>query len=229
MSEEAAIYLVDGDGGSRRRLARQLGERGIDVWPFGTGAALLRIVDKLRPSCILLDIRIDGGRGIDLIARLQARGKAWPVIALDADANVASAVAAMRQGAVDFLRKPADQGLLDRALSAAWARLRQGVEADDAIEEARVLLARLTPREEEVAAALLEGLSNKRAAHLLGISVRTVEMHRAHLMFKLGARNMAEAAVHLARAGFPGAPAPLTARELLSRGNSSSHHFTVAA
>ena len=142
-----------------------------------------------------------------MVAALCERGKSWPVIALDAEPDVATAVAAMRAGAADFLRKPADRELLDRALSTAWASLRDGLQRMGDREDALALLERLTRREEEVAAALLTGLSNKRAAHLLGISVRTVEMHRGHLMSKLGVRNMAEAAVLLARAGFSGVPA----------------------
>lgn len=207
MPDPAFLYLVDGDRDSRRDLAGRLADRDIETWPFDTAAGFLRMLDKLRPSCVLLDIRIDGGRGPELVAALSERGKAWPVIALDPEPDVATAVAAMRAGALDFLSKPADHQLLDRALAAAWAALRDGLQAVDDRQDALARLARLTRREEEVAAALLRGLSNKRAAHLLGISVRTVEMHRGHLMSKLGVRNMAEAAVLLARAGFAPAPA----------------------
>ena len=219
MSEGAFLYLVDGDRDSRRELASHLAERGIETWPFETAAGFLQMLDKLRPSCVLLDIRIDGGRGPELVAALRDRGKAWPVIALDAEPDVATAVAAMRAGALDFLSKPADRGLLDRALATAWAWLRKGLQTAGDRQDALASLARLTPREEEVAAAILDGLSNKRAAHLLGISVRTVEMHRAHLISKLGVRNMAEAAVLLARARLPAmAAAPVATHHGLAEG-----------
>lgn len=206
MPERAFLYLVDGDRDSRRELASRLADGDIETWPFDTAAGFLQILDKLRPSCVLLDMRTDGG-GVELVAALRERGKAWPVIVLDAEPDVATAVAAMRAGALDFLRKPVDLRLLDRALSRAWALRCDGLRAVDDRQDSLARLARLTRREEEVAAALLSGLSNKRAAHLLGISVRTVEMHRGHLMAKLRVRNMAEAAVLLARAGFPGTPA----------------------
>lgn len=212
MSGGAILYLVDGDRESRREMTSRLAERGMEAWPFDTAAGFLLMLDKLRPSCVLLDIRIDGGRGLELVAALCGRGKPWPVIVLDAEPDVATAVAAMRAGAVDFLGKPADRGHLDRALSTARARLDNGLQAIGEREDALARLARITPREEEVAAALLGGLSNKRAAHLLRISVRTVEMHRANLISKLGVRNMAEGAVLLARAGFPGA-SPLDRRD----------------
>ena len=204
MSKGAFLYLVDGDRDSRRELASRLADRGIETWPFDSAAGFLQLLDKLRPSCVLLDIRIDGGRGPELVAALRDRGTAWPVIALDSKPDVATAVAAMRAGAVDFLRKPAEREPLDRALATAWQRLRDDLQTAGDRDDALARVARLTRREAEVAAALLAGHSNKRAAHQLGISVRTVEMHRAHLTAKLEVRNMAEAAVLLARAGFSG-------------------------
>ena len=229
MPEGRFLYLVDGDRDSRRELTGRLAERGIETWPFDDAAGFLQLLDKLRPSCVLLDIRIDGGQASELIAALRERGKAWPVIALDAQPDVATAVAAMRAGAVDFLRKPADRELLDRALSAAWSSLRDGLQSIDDREDALARLKRLTRREGEVAAALLAGLSNKRAAHLLKISVRTVEMHRGNLMSKLGVRNMAEAAVLLARTGFSGMPSASDGTEIRPHGAQPWRHLTFAA
>lgn len=210
MPDGAFLYLVDGDRNARRDLTGLLAGRGIETWPFDSAAGFLQLLGKLRPSCVLLDMRIDSGRGPELIAALRERGRAWPVIALDAEPNVAAAVAAMRAGAVDFLPKPPDCALLDRALSTAWTWLSEGLETTADREDAVARLARLTRREEEVAASLIAGFSNKRTAHLLGISARTVEMHRAHLMSKLRVRNVAEAAVLLARAGFAGMPGAST-------------------
>lgn len=229
MSEGAFLYLVDGDRDSRRELASQLAERGLETWPFDTAAGFLQMLDKLRPACVLLDIRIDGGRGPELVAALGERGKAWPVIALDSEPDVATAVAAMRAGAVDFLGKPVDHGLLERALATAWAGLREDLQTLGDREDALARLARLTRREQDVAAALLAGFSNKRAAHLLGISVRTVEMHRAHMIAKLGVRNLPEAAVLLARAGFSGMPAISAGTKTRPGGGPATSHLTFAA
>jgi two-component system response regulator FixJ len=229
MPHGTAIYLLDGDQSARRLLAAQLGERGFEVWPFETVERFLEVVDKLRPSCILLDIGIDGSRGLDLISHLRGRTGAWPIIALGAEPDVATAVKAMRAGAVDFLEKPPDGELLDRALRTAKASLREALEMAGDEEDALARLARLTPRERDVATALMSGLSNKQAAHLLGISVRTVEVHRSHVVAKLGVRNMAEAAVLLARLGFAEAPARSAGAEPDARGGSAKRRLDFAA
>jgi two-component system response regulator FixJ len=229
MAQRAFLYLVDGDRDSRRELAGRLATRGIETWPFDTSAGFLQMLDKLRPSCVLLDISIDDGRGCELVAALRERGKAWPVIALATEPDVATAVAAMRAGAVDFLSKPADHVLLDRALATAWAWLRDGLETIGDREDALARVERLTRREQDVAATLLAGLSNKRAAHHLGISVRTVEMHRGHLMSKLGVRNMAEGAVLLARAGFSGMSAASARTKSRPLGGPAGRRLTFAA
>jgi two-component system response regulator FixJ len=227
MPEYASIYLVDGDRSSRRMLAPRLDRRGFEVWPFDSVDRFLAVVDTLRPSCILLDI--DGGRRIDLISRLRERTGGWPIIALDADPDIATAVDAMRAGAVDFLDKVRDSARLDLALRNACAALREMQEEARDRQDALTRLARLTPREKEVAASVLNGLGNKRTAHRLGISVRTVEMHRSHLIAKLGVRNMAEAAVLLARLGFGEAREPMAGARWVGRGGSESDSLTFAA
>jgi len=202
MARSGSLYLVDGDAMARRQMARQLAERGFDVWPFLTPSELLDLLPKLRPSAILIGLGDDCGGGLDLIADLAGRELDWPVIAYSSAADVATAVAAMRLGAIDFLEAPADPARLSGALQAAAERLDRLATLGEAANEARAKLGRLTAREREVAAALLSGGCNKTVAHRLGISVRTAEMHRAHLMAKLEVRNIAEAAVLLARTGF---------------------------
>jgi two-component system response regulator FixJ len=202
MAEGGSLYLVDCDSASRRQMARQLGERGFDVWPFLAPGELLDLLPRLRPSPLLVGVR-RGDSNIALIEDLCGRGFEWPIIAYSGDADVPTAVAAMRHGAIDFLEMPVDRARLELALRAAEDRLERVTSMGAAAEDARSRLARLTAREREVAAALLSGSCNKRVAHILGISVRTAEMHRAHLMAKLEVRNIAEAAVLLARTGFP--------------------------
>ena len=200
-------------------LAPKLEQRGFEVWTFDTVGGFLAVVDTLRPSCILLDV--DGGRRIDVILRLRERTGGWPIIAVDAHPSVATAVDAMRAGAVDFLEKAGDCARLDLALLNASVSLRHLLDEARERQDALTRLARLTPREKEVAASILSGLSNKRTAYLLGISVRTVEMHRGHLMAKLAVRNMAEAGVLLAGIGFGEAREP-TAASTPARGERSA-------
>lgn len=223
------VYLVDGEPSSRRLLSAQLGRRGFEVWPFDSMVRFLAVIDTLRPSCIVLDIGIEAGRGIDLIANLRELTGGWPVIALYSEPDVATAVAAVRAGAEDFLEKECDSDRIDRALKNAFALLHRMLEAAGDREDSLARLARLTPREKEVALSLLGGLSNKRTAYLLGISVRTVEMHRGHVMAKLGVRNMAEAAVLLAGIGFGDARGRSVGARPRSGGGSSDRPLEFAA
>ncbi len=227
MPQSASIYLVDGDPSSRRLLAAELGRRGFETWPFDSEVRFLAVLDMLPPSCILL--AIDGEGGIDLIARLSERSGGWPIIAIDHEADVARAVAAMRAGAADYLELAGDYAALERAVRTACGSLHQMLESAGERQQALARLARLTPREKEVATALLSGLSNKRAAHQLGISVRTIEMHRSNVMAKLGVRNMAEAAVLLAGVGFGEADGQMDGADRVERDGAGRRRLTFAA
>lgn len=224
-----SIYLLDGDQSSRRLLAARLGERGFEVWPFDTVDRFLAVLGTLRPACILLDVGIGSGHGVELIAHLRERSGGWPVVALDSAPKITTAVAAVRAGAEDFLEKTGDRDRLDRVLRAACSSLREAAEATGGRLDALARLASLTPREREVANSVLRGHSNKRAAYLLGISVRTVEMHRGRVMAKLGVRNMAEAAVLLAGLGFGDASWTQNAEEPGARRASSDRRHGVNA
>lgn len=203
MLESASVYLVDADTDSRRLMARRLAECGVEAWPLLGAAELLDLLGRLRPSVLILSLGSPARDGLDLLASLTQRGVDWPAIAYGADAEVATAVAAMRLGAIDFLEAPPHPRRLANALAAARLHLERHTMVRALVEEARERLARLTPRERDVASALMRGDSNKKVAHALGISVRTVEMHRAHLIAKLKVCNIAEAAVLLARADLP--------------------------
>ena len=195
MSHQRTVYVVDGNMNARRSLTSQLASIGAEGWPFSSGPEFLEIVDHLMPACILLDMDIEDPGGLELLAALAKRECGWPVVAMSSNADVRTAVQAMKLGAIDFLEKPVTAQDLAAALVPAWSALEASVRKGEARRSAQERLARLTARELDIALALFSGQSNKAVAHELGISVRTVEMHRAHVMAKLGVRSIAEAAI----------------------------------
>jgi two-component system, LuxR family, response regulator FixJ len=201
MSHQRTVYVVDRDLGSRRTIAGHLASLGAEAWPFASAAEFLNIVDHLTPACIVLELDLAEAKGLDTLAALAGRDEAWPIIATSAQIEVRLAVEAMKLGALDVLEKPIRLDPLAGALIPAWERLQNSLEFGESRRAAREQVARLTPREIEIVLALLAGQANKGVAHALGISVRTVEMHRAHIMAKLGVRSLAEAALIAARAG----------------------------
>jgi two-component system, LuxR family, response regulator FixJ len=223
MSHQRTIYVVDGDLETRKSLAINLASIGGETWPFGHGREFLEIFGHLMPGCVLLDM--DADDGLETLAALVARETGWPILAMSAAPKVEVAVAAMKLGALDFLQKPIEPAKLAAALLPAWAALEASLEQGKARRVAQERLNRLTARELDISLALFGGRSNKAVAHDLGISVRTVEMHRAHIMTKLGVRSIAEAAVMATQAGVPIAQRKPVASILvpveLSRGASS--------
>jgi two-component system response regulator FixJ len=199
MSHQRTVYVVDNDLETRRSLTINLASIGAEAWPFGGGGEFLEIFGHLMPGCILLDM--DAEDGLDVLAALVRRETGWPILAMSAAPRVEVAVQAMKLGALDFLEKPIDPARLGAALLPAWNALEASLEQGEARRVAQDRLARLTARELDISLALFGGRSNKTVAHELGISVRTVEMHRAHIMAKLGVKSIAEAAVMATHAG----------------------------
>jgi two-component system response regulator FixJ len=195
------VYLIDDDAAMRRSLSSQLADLGIEAWPFAGGAEFISMLGHLRPSCVILDMEMPHIGGLEVLAELVRQDVDWPVIALSSRGELNVAVDAMKLGAVDFLQKPLERELLESALDLAFDSLDRTLEASLARQEAQERVARLTPREVDIGLALLRGMANKSAAHELGISVRTVEMHRAHILEKLSVRSLAEAAVLMTQAG----------------------------
>jgi two-component system response regulator FixJ len=179
------VYVVDDDDAVRRSLSMLLDGAGFRVQEFASGEAMLAALARGdRPACAVVDMRMgEGMTGLDVQRALAARPNPPPVIIVTGHGDVPLAVAAMRLGVVNFIEKPypAD-ALLDAVSEAAAVTPPQPRE-----------LPALTPREREVLAALVAGRSNKEIARDIGISHRTVEVHRASLMTRLGARNLAEA------------------------------------
>ena len=201
MSHQRMVYVVDQDQETRRALTANLAAIGAEAWPFASGGEFIEILPHLMPACILLDMDLPHGQALEVMAELRRRRLGWPVLATSARSDLACAVDTMKRGAVDFLQKPVGEAALAVALAPAWEALERAVEEDEARRSAQERIARLTPREVDIALALLRGLPNKSVAYQLGISVRTVEMHRAHIMAKLGVRSLAEAALLATHAG----------------------------
>jgi two-component system response regulator FixJ len=193
MSERKRIHLVDDEESVRRSTSFMLRTSGYDVDTYPSGVAFLEKVGDARPGCILLDVRMPEMDGIEVQAELARRGVKMPVIVLTGHGDVGTAVAAMKGGAIDFLEKPFEQEALVQALERGFERMEAGDAAIAGQAEAERRIALLSPREQDVLRGLVRGHPNKTIAFDLGISPRTVEVHRANAMAKLEARSLSEA------------------------------------
>lgn len=192
-SEERMVHLVDDDGSVRRSVAFMLKTSGHQVQSYESGAELLKNSAQLEQGCILLDIRMPGMDGLEVQQKLQEKGIRLPVIIMTGHGDVGLAVRAMKAGAVDFIEKPFEKDTLFSSLDEGFRRLSQEQVTGERRRDAKVKLQALTARELDVLDGLAQGMPNKTIAYDLGISPRTVEIHRANLMTKLGARSLSEA------------------------------------
>lgn len=185
------VYIVDDDAAVCDSLRMLLESAGYAVQGFDTARSFLSDADLDR-GCLVVDIRMPGMSGLELQEELGRRGVALPVIVITGHGDVPLAVRAMTAGAVDFIEKPFDdQRMLDSISRAFQIGSQKRSRAGEA-QAARDLLALLTPRENDVLVQLVRGQPNKIVAHELGISPRTVEIHRASIMDKLKARNLSD-------------------------------------
>jgi two-component system response regulator FixJ len=187
------VYLVDDEAAVRRSVGFMLKTSGYDVEAFESGEAFLKVAAHLPPGCVLLDVRLGGLDGLDVQQALKDRGIILPVVIITGHGDVALAVRAMKAGAVDFLEKPFEKAALLASIANAQRRNDGREELARLAEQARAQLNALTPRERDVLNGLVEGQSNKVIAYDLGISPRTVEIHRANLMSKLGVNSLSDA------------------------------------
>ena len=195
------VYIVDDDREVRRSLSFLLGTTEMTSRPFGSGTDFLDALLDLKPGCILLDIRMPEVDGFHVMDELGKRGVEWPVIVMTGHGEVSVAVRAMKLGAVDFLEKPFDEEVLLGSLERAFGLLKDRGEAADRKQKAQDRVTALTAREKEVLQGLMAGMANKLLARRLDISLRTVEMHRANMMDRLGVRSLAEALTLAVQAG----------------------------
>jgi two-component system response regulator FixJ len=189
---ERTVYVVDDDAAVRRSLERLLESAGIRVISYETSFAFLEAAPGLAPGCVLLDLKMPEMDGLELQALLRKRNVSLPAIVMTGQGDVQSAVRAMKAGAIDFIEKPYNDDVLLDAIEAALTKPNRADLGHDTAEAAR-RMATLTPRERQVLDALVKGRPNKVIAFDLGISVRTVEVHRARMMERLGVRQLAQA------------------------------------
>ena len=195
------VYVVDDEGQVRVALVHMLDGLGYAPWPFVNGTDFIEALPDLRPGCILLDVRMPGLSGTDVMNRVTDSGIDWPVVVMTAHADVPLAVQAMKLGAVEFIEKPFSVDVLGASVHRGFAKLASTQALRSTRDDAASRLRVLTPKERSVLSALMTGDQNKIVAHRLGLSVRTVEMHRANLLRKLQLRTLQEASSLIARAG----------------------------
>ena len=186
------VYVVDDDEAVRDGLSGLLEAGGYLCRAFGSAQEFLKAAPTLRPGCLIADIRMPGMDGLELQQVLIERGLRFPLIVVTGHGDVPLAVRAMKAGALDFIQKPFSAKAILESTRSAISRVAEPQEADALAAEALARFHLLSRREREVMQGLLSGMANKTIAHGLGISPRTVEIHRAHVMEKMRARSLSE-------------------------------------
>ena len=186
------VYIVDDDSSVRDSLSLMLGLAGYRVALYADAESFLEAWREPWSGCVLADLRLPGASGIELQAELRMRGTALPVIIMTAHGDVPTARKAFQAQAVDFLEKPFDHAQLLEAIRSAFTLEERRIRHTDSRREVMEKLAVLTTREREVLDQAARGLHAKEIGRVLGISPRTVEVHKTRIMSKLGARNVAE-------------------------------------
>jgi PAS domain S-box-containing protein len=205
----ALVYLVDGDEAFSEQTSRTLWNGGLRVKAFASGRGFLDVASALSPGCVVLDIRSPRSGGLMVCRELRRRQVRLPVIVMgDFKGDVKGAVHAMKAGADDVLDAPVLDETILAAVASSLAVAGGRAERDHAAADARRRLGDLSPREREVLSGLLAGGTNKTIARELGISPRTVESHRAHVMERLGAQTLSELVMTAAAAGLKLDPPP---------------------
>jgi FixJ family two-component response regulator len=190
--ESPSVLIIDDDPEFRDSVARLLRSVGLQIREFSSVSEFCKADPPDGPSCLVLDVRMPGGSGLELQRDLVAANRQLPIIFITAHADVPMTVQAMKGGAIEFLTKPfRDQALLD-AVEAGLARDRARRESDKALETLRQRLETLSSREREVMIQVTAGRLNKQIANDIGIAESTVKVHRTHLMRKMKARSLPE-------------------------------------
>jgi two-component system response regulator FixJ len=192
MFVERCVYIVDDDEAVRDSLSVLLESRTYAVKSFGSAPEFLAAAPSLPVGCLIVDIRMPEMDGLELQQCLTRRGLSFPLIVITGHGDVPLAVRVMKAGAVDFIEKPFTSEAILNSLAMALSRLSAPSEQDPTAIAAAAKLALLSPREREVLEGLIAGLPNKTIAYDLAISPRTVEVHRARVMDKMGARSLSE-------------------------------------
>jgi len=200
MNSRAIIYIVDDDEGVRRSLNLMMQSVGLKAKCYATAQRFLKDVDPSHPGCVVLDVRMPDMSGLVLQQELNKRRIRLPVIIITGHADVPMAVSAMKAGALDFIEKPfRDQALLD-SIYRAIAECSRILEEQQQQTDINRLVDLLSHREREVMDLLVEGRGSKQIAAELNISSKTVDVHRGHILEKMGVRSVVEL-VRLVMAG----------------------------
>src|SRR6266540_3797443 len=189
------IFIVDDDPAVLDSLSVVLSLEGYDAKGFSDGNSFLAAAKARTPACILLDVHMPGRSGLDILKELNAQHYPAPILIISGKGDIPMAVEAIRNGALDFIEKPFDAQTVVtriREVTTAWVRRRDGGRDLDATLTYFPGHDLLTPREREVLTQIRAGASNREAGRQLGISSRTIEVHRARIMEKLGAKNAAD-------------------------------------
>ncbi len=200
-SDSATVFIVDDDQSVRTALARLMRSAGLHAETFASAKEFLEREHPDGPGCMVLDLSMPGSTGLDLQQDMAAADIDLPIVFLTGHGNVPSSVKALKSGAVDFLEKPVDE---DRLLSAIKDAVEQDIRTRrdrDKLSEIQGRVARLTRRERQVFRLVVQGKLNKQAAAELGMSEKTVKVHRARVMQKMEADSLAELVRLAERAG----------------------------
>ena len=191
-SERLTVFVIDDDAAVRDSVALMLGLAGYRTSVFADAEAFLAAWKKDWAGCVIADVRLPGRSGVELQEELRKLGAALPFVIITAHGDVPTARAAFRSQAVDFLEKPFDHQQLRSAIDTAFALEERRIQRRDSRQADAEKLNRLTSREREVLEQAARGLHAKEIATALGISPRTVEVHKTRIMEKLDVRNVAE-------------------------------------
>jgi FixJ family two-component response regulator len=190
------IFIVDDDAAVCDSLSMAFALGGFRVTTFGDGISVLAAARTRRPACVLLDVHMPGKSGLDILKEIDARNYPAPILIMSGRGDIPTAVEAIKGGAYDFIEKRVDADAMVARVREAidrWADQRQqDGNGGEPASQSFFGCDRLTPRERDVLSQITAAASNKETARTLGISRRTVEVHRVHIMHKLGAKNTAD-------------------------------------
>ncbi|KQV18277.1 LuxR family transcriptional regulator [Rhizobium sp. Root1203] len=190
---QPVIHIVDDDKSCRTATARLLSAYGLRVEAYESGDQFLARLPYCEPGCVLLDLQMPGLSGLQIQRELCELAPLLPIVFLTGEGDIRAGVDAMKAGATDFLEKPSSVAVLIPAIEQALAQYERQRLEHKRLQEQRTLVASLSAREAEVFRLIVRGKLNKQIAHVLGISERTVKVHRHRVMEKLGVRSVAEA------------------------------------
>lgn len=196
-SKQRCVYVIDDDREVRVSLSFQLTTLGYQPIPFSEASDFLNGLAELTPGPVLLDVRMPRFDGLQMLGEMKRQRAAWPIIMMTGHADVPVAVAAMKLGAIDFLEKPFEEELLIAGIERAFGLLDDQAARIGQKRAVMTKLGHLSRREREVLDQIAAGAHNKQIAYSLGLSIRTIEMHRANLFAKLGVRTAAEAVAYV--------------------------------